>query len=548
MATDGTQLLQRYQQASQRWDHWKSVYDEAYSYAVPNRNPYNGEERVEGKRKNVQVYDTTLVTAARQLVSKLHANLTPLGEQWFQLEAGRFVTDQNQRQELNQRLQEMTDIILKVLNDSNFDLVINELFQDLIIGTGAMMILENPDSEDVPILFKSVSPNLIAPEANAFDQIETVWRDFQDVHHRDIKRLWPKAEITQLMQQRIDQHQEERFDFVEGVIFQPDEDPSKQYRIVVMEQKQSEMILDMTTESSPWVVARWSKTNKEVGGRGPVIEALPTARSLNKMVEFLLKNASLSVNPPYMAASDGVFNPYLFEIEPNKVIPISRQSMVSGQLPLQKLDTQGQFQFGEAEVNDLRTQIKEMLFSAPERPVQAPSQTATEIMIRQRQFLEEIGPAFGRLEVELLPKIINRVIFILQKKGFLPKDIQIDNKFVNVKFKSPLTRSSELQKVQNLEQMLTFLGNFFGPQMALGAVNMTELPAWLSDKFDVDEDLVRSPQALQELAQQAAQTAQQQNEGPNIPDVGETGPTREAFETQAGRTEPSETGGLGGQG
>jgi hypothetical protein len=497
---DGRQLFKRYADAKCNWDNLRCIYDEAYAFAIPDRDPWP-QDTVEGRRKNIQVYDITAVNSTRRLVSRLHSSLVPPGEQWFLLEAGDNIKDPNAKKQLNMYLQAFTDIIFGVLNDSNFDLAINEMLQDLTIGTGGMMILESNDRK-CPIKCKSVAVDVIYPEADVYDDLNTVWRDFNNIYGRDINRMWPRAKLTMAMSQTLEQNPLAKFQLVEGVVYYPE---TESYRVVVMLQDTCEYILDVDAKSSPWIVARWSKCSNEVGGRGPVIEALPTIRSLNALVEEIMRNVALSTSPPWMAASDGVFNPYLFQIAPNKVIPISRQSM--GDLPLRRLDVAGDVNMGNLEVNDLRIQIKDALFDNPLQPVNSPVPTATEIMVRQQQFMEEIGPAFGRLSVELLPKIINRVVYILQKKGFLPPELRIDGKNVNIRYKSPLVRSASNQKIQNLQNYVSIMQPILGQELTLGTINLPLLPQWLSDKLDVDESLIKSPGQVEELLQQAMQAA-----------------------------------------
>ncbi len=489
---DGRLLYRRYTMAKGDWDNWRSLYDEAYAYAIPQRDPWP-QDTVEGRRKNIQVYDITAVNSVRRLVARLQASLTPTGEQWFLLEAGENVKDPAKKKEINGYLQLFTDIIFQVLNDSNFDIAIAELYQDMCIGTGGMMILPSNDKRS-PVRFKSVGVDIIYPEADIFDDLNTVWRDFPDILGSEVKRMWPRAELTQAMRLAMEADPMVKFQLVEGVVYYPD---NSLYRVVVMDSNNNEFILDQWTPSSPWVVARWSKSTNEVGGRGPVIEALPTIRSLNALVEEIMRNVALSTSPPWIAASDGVFNPYLFQIEPNKVIPVSRQSMNG--LPLQRLDVAGDVNMGNLEVNDMRQMIKDALFDNPVRPVNAPQQTATEIMIRQQQFMEEIGPAFGRISVELLPKIINRVIFIMQAKGYLPKDLKVDNKNIAIRYKSPLVRGTAMQKIQNLQNYVAVAQPIMGQEITMGSINIDQLPQWLSDQLDVDERLIKNPAQIQEL-------------------------------------------------
>lgn len=494
---DGRMLYKRYTMAKGDWDNWRSLYDEAYAFAIPQRDPWP-QDTVEGRRKNIQVYDITAVNSVRRLVARLQASLTPTGEQWFLLEAGENVKDPTKKKEINAYLQLFTDIIFQVLNDSNFDIAIAELYQDMCIGTGGMMIMPSNDKR-APVRFKSVGVDLIYPEADIFDDLNTVWRDFNDILGSEIKRMWPKAVLTQTMRLAMEADPMVKFQLLEGVVYYPEK---SLWRVVVMDTNSNEYILDQWTPSSPWVVARWSKSTNEIGGRGPVIEALPTIRSLNALVEEIMRNVALSTSPPWVAASDGVFNPYLFKIEPNKIIPVSRQSMNG--LPLQRLDVASDINLSSLEVNDMRAQIKDALFDNPVRPVNAPQQTATEIMIRQQQFMEEIGPAFGRISVELLPKIINRVIYIMQAKGYLPKELKVDNKNVTIRYKSPLVRGTAMQKIQNLQNYVAVLQPIAGPELTFGSLNVELLPQWLSNQLDVDESLVKDPGQIQEVLKNIA--------------------------------------------
>ena len=47
----------------------------------------------------------------------------------------------------------------------------------------------------------------------------------------------------------------------------------------------------------------------EIYGRGPCLYALPDIKTLNKVIELNLKNASLSIGGVFTAVDDGVLNP-----------------------------------------------------------------------------------------------------------------------------------------------------------------------------------------------------------------------------------------------
>jgi hypothetical protein len=86
-------------------------------------------------------------------------------------------------------------------------------------------------------------------------------------------------------------------------------------------------------KSSPWIVARYMKVAGEVYGRGPLVTAIPDIKTLNKTLELLLKNASLSIAGVYTAADDGVSEPADHPHAPGAIIPVARNGGPTGREP-----------------------------------------------------------------------------------------------------------------------------------------------------------------------------------------------------------------------
>ena len=72
---------------------------------------------------------------------------------------------------------------------------------------------------------------------------------------------------------------------------------------------------------SPAIAFRWLKAPGEIYGRGPVMKALPDIRTANKVVELVLKNASIAVTGIWQAEDDGVLNPDTVKLVPGAIIP-----------------------------------------------------------------------------------------------------------------------------------------------------------------------------------------------------------------------------------
>jgi hypothetical protein len=312
---------------------WRNLWDDAYDMFIPNRNTINN--RTVGETRNARVFDTTGVLAVNAFTSKMHSALTPPGMHWARLSPGSELTDEEAEQ-IAPALDKATEVFFNFLNQSNFELAVNESFFDLAIGTGALQIHEGDD--DNPFNFAAVPLEQVAVEEGPFGKIETVWRRFEDVPFRNVKSMWPDAKIPLEVEQAVKGKPNAKLDFVEGTIFEPSNKPGKKdkYRYLVIEMGTKEIIVERVTESSVWVVYRWSKTPNEVFGRGPAMNALPSMLTLNKIAEFEMKAGQLAITPPWLGFRSGAFNPYTFQIMPNTIIPVDPIG-AENQVPLRPL-------------------------------------------------------------------------------------------------------------------------------------------------------------------------------------------------------------------
>lgn len=505
-------LKRRYADARTRGMTWLNHFEDIYDYFMPNRNI--ARQSAVGEKHNVHLYDSTGILAVRSFVSLLHTGLTPPGLQWLELEPGSEALQNEADVDLiRKQLKEVTNIIFKFIETSNFKMAINETYYDLAVGTGAMIV--NEGTFDNPLVFSSVPLLRIYPEAGVNGQIETVWRDFSKFPVRNITRTWPTAKLSAELSTMLETDPNAKVDLVEGTVFNPKKNA---WDYIVWEERTNSIIIDQFFRSSPWIVFRSFKRADEVYGRGPADQALPTMTSLNEVIADELKAARLRSNPIFMGASDGIFNPHTINLEPWSIIPISPTSM--GQLPLQNVPMGGDPQFRQVQIADLRKMINKIFFAEPLGPLDPNSNiTATEILIRKEEQTEERVPFVGRLQFELLDKLTQRIVFILKKKGLIP-NIVIDGKEITVKYKSPLIQTQGLQNVNRAVQLAQTSQSIFGPQLSLLGLNSNEWFEYLADNLDVDPKLVKSARELEVLGAQATQTAQAQPQLPGAPTGG----------------------------
>lgn len=210
--------------------------------------------------------------------------------------------------------------------------------------------------------------------------------------------------------------------------------------------------------------------------------------------------------------SDGVLNPYTAQLVPNSIIPVASND--NGNPSLRVLEMGGNFVITDAIMDNLRQNVRRMLLGDTMSEA-GPIKSATEIAIGDRNRLWNMGAEFGRIQAELLAPIVSRCVWILQKRGKLPK-IKVDGKMVTLKYVSPLARAQDQEDLLALGQALelgTAAANA-GGEAGMAAMAMAwkfeALPAWITKRTGLDASLVRSEDEQAELKKNIQAVAQQQ--------------------------------------
>lgn len=486
-------LLKRSDAAWKKKQHWDSLYRDASKYGMPQRSQY--ETPQEGASKGSEIFDSTAITGNQRFANRLQSNMCPAFQRWMMLEVGPFAKKSDATKG-NKILENIAKLFFSAIDTSNFATSANESFQDLGLGTGALFIEEDKSAaRPSPVNFIAVPPIEIAIGEGATGCVEDVFRR-RKVVGRLIERHWKDAKLPQALATKIDDKPEDEIE-IEECSWYDAEDEIFYYDAVWKPEKVSILRRPRKYRENPWIVFRWMKTSNEVFGRGPLISALPDIKTLNKLVELILKNMSLAVSGVFTGVNDGVLNPATVRIVPGAVIPVAANAGTRGP-SLQPLQSSADFNIAGIELNDLRMTIKKLLYDNTLPPDAGPVRSPTEIAARIKELSEEIGAAFGRLMNEFINPLVRRVLGIMERAGFFAElgDISkyVDGFNINVKVTSPLARlqnASDIQALIDWLQLLAGLGPELGPAvLGLGA-KVEDIPAWAAGKLGVPAELVR---------------------------------------------------------
>ena len=496
------EVIRRHKEAFARKDLWRSVYEEAYEYGLPQRNMYQGyyEGNVPGQGKMNRVFDSTAIDSTQKFANKIQSGLFPPYKKWCRLEAGNDIPPES-RDEVQKKLDKYTDQMFTVMRQSNFDLAMGEFLLDLAVGTSVMLI--QPGDAFNPIQFTAVPQYLIALEEGPQGTVDNVYRKYK-IRTEAIMRTYPDAIISTELQRLIDNEKTEVVELFEAVIYHTERGDYCYH--VIHPKSKSELVFRKIPES-PWVVSRYMKVPGEVFGRGPLLTAIPDIKTLNKTLELVLKNASLAISGVFTAADDGVLNPSNVRIAPGSIIPVARNAGPQG-ASLAPLPRSADFNVSQIIINDLRMNIKKILLDESLPPDNMSARSATEIVERMKELSQNLGSAFGRLITETMTPVVARVLSIMNEKGMIRLPLRVNGLEVKITPISPLAKAQNLDDINDVMQFAQIANS-------LGAGGQAEIKPemiakYVGDKLGIPADLRTSDEEKEQIQQQIMQMMQAQ--------------------------------------
>lgn len=491
-------LIKRFGKAKERRELWRSLFQEAYDFALPQKETFNFHSP--GQKKNRHIYDSTAVTGVRVYAARIQSSHTPPWQQWMDFVAGTD-TPKAERDTINQKLEEATEIFFNHLNESDFSNQSNESDQDLAVSTGAMFFEEGNELAGEPLFkFTSIPLAQLYLEPGSGTK-NTGWRE-HEVQVRELKGMWPDGDFGEELVKKMEKQPDSKVKIINGVVKSDGE-----FHQVVIYQAKKQLIFTQSFTTSPLIIYRTNVIPGEVYGRGPVIDVLADIRTANKVKEYVLKNGALQMTGVYTALSDGSWNPHTVTIAPGSIIPVGSNS---NQNPsMRPLENSGRLDVGQIILEDLQSNINKALFANPLGEIDDPVKSATEQMLRTQEMLRMSGASFGRLTTEKIKPIVERGVDILATNGRLPR-LRVDGKQITIKMQSPLAKAEAMEDFNNFQVWFAQMSQLPPEVQALGA-KLENIPNWTATKLGLPTaELARTEDEIKQAGKQLLAAAQQQ--------------------------------------
>jgi hypothetical protein len=486
-------------------DNWRDV----NFFVMPNKNnvqDFLNKSKGESKFRG-NLYDSSAIHFNELLASALHSMLTNPAVQWFELTTGDREIDK--LPEVKNYLQKLVRKIHQVLNNSNFQTEIHEVYLDLgSMGTGVIFAEKD---KDLVIRFSSRPVYEYWVQEDEKGMIEKVNSEKMMTKLQLAKRF-PNANLESL--KNVEEDKELKV--IHSVFPREDRDVMKaniktnmKYASVYVLEKE-ELVLDESGfKTFPFSIPRWIKITGEVYGRSPSMKALPDIKMLNTMMRTFIRAAQKVVDPPLMVPDDG----FLGRVN---TTPGGINSYRAGTKDvIFPLETKGQLGIGLEILEDARERIKKHYFIDQLQLKDGPQMTATEVNQRVDEHLRLLGPILGRLHFELLGPLIIRIIDIMKDANELPDNMpgQLADTNLDVFFSSQIAKAQRMGDARTLGQFMEVVAGMaqFDPSV-LDNISMDELLLENAELYGVSQEILRTSQDREELrgARQNAQAQQEQ--------------------------------------
>lgn len=374
-------LSQMYRNALDARAPWLKRWDSARKYTMPTADD-----------DLAMLFDATAADAADGLAASMYSLLTPPESLWISLVRE---SDASPNPEL------ATVALRANLNDSNFYTTVHQCYMDLVVlGTACLFMSENPIGADSAFSFTAIPMSDIAILPNAVFHTTSM-------RAADVLEKYPTWTPPANIRAQIKQDPQTPLRLVQSLV-------GTEFTawLDVGGDIENNIVTTGIFETNPYIIFRWEVSSGEIYGRSPVLRALPDIKTANKVVELVLKNATIAVSGIWQADDDGVINLANINLTPGAIIPKAVGS--SGLTPL---SSGADFDVSQIVLKDLRERIRHALLADRLGLLSEKEMTATEIIARNADMVRILGATYGRLLHEFIRPLVVRGLQILARRG-----------------------------------------------------------------------------------------------------------------------------------
>jgi hypothetical protein len=449
-------LINSYQKLKGVRGNWEQQWQDVADYVIPRKNDINT-KRFPGELRNLKVYDGSAQHANELLASALHSMLTNPSLFWFELTTGD--DDLDEQDDVARWLEDTSRIMHNVINSSNFQTEIHEVYLDLGSFGTSILLIEDDKDHFVRFSAKYVGNSYIQESNKGL--VNEIYNVFEWTLQQAVDEWGDKVGRNVL--ERVKKSPTDKIQILQAVLprrdgFSTSKLPFNEFYINLDE---GNIIEESGFKEFPYVVSRWLKSTGEMYGRSPATKALPFIKMINEVSRTTIRGAQKTVDPPLMVPDDGFIGPTGTGV---RTRPGGLNYYRAGSTDrIEPLVTNARVDFGFQYIDRLSTEIRSAFFIDQLQLQDGPQMTATEVLQRTQENLRVLGPVLGRQHHELLRPMVSRIFnMLLRRKVIDPRKIPpvLSERNIDVQYTSLIAKAQKASEAQAIIQTLTDVAPF----------------------------------------------------------------------------------------
>ena len=516
-------VLQRINQLKQERLRWEDQWIDIRNYELPWVGDFKrqGDDSYPGRRRDLHIAQGCAWASAQIFAAGIMSGLTPPSRQWFKFEFSNSAMNEDVR--AGQVLDVRQDIMQSILASSNFYNAIHSSYFEMPYGQAPLAVL--------PDINKGVR-----------FQSQTIGTYYIDVGGDGLVNTFARRYPMKL-QQVIDTFGVEALPLSDRLNIQAGNVPDNVTRYVWwLVEPNAQAVpgkigrLNMPYISMYWIegsgpndwlyvggfeefpvpTGRYQVNGNNPYGYGPGWYALGDSKALQVMKRDYLTAVELSVKPPLTATSDVMAEG--INLIPGGVTKLSSPNSTVNPLFNVALDMPHLAEEIIRTEDSIKRAYSADLFLMLDS-ITTGQMTAREIVERQQEKLQQLGPVVERLQEEYLTPVLERTYNILDRAGVFPPmdpDVaqMVSQEDVKIVYISPLAQAQKMSGLVNIEQAIAFVANM--AQMwpdAIKTIDPLGTVARYMDMLGAPAKMRRPAEEVQAMIQQEQQAiAQAQQE------------------------------------
>lgn len=468
----GGAILERFEALKSNRSEFDSLWQEVADHVLGMRS-FNTTYQP-GQKRTQNIYDTTAMTAGNQLAGVFHGVLTNPSSRWNFLasEDPAFVPNQEEKAWIDH-----TDAVLQHIfrrGEYGFIPAIAETYRDdVFFGNSDIFV------EDVPgrgIRFEAVPLCDLYIDESQMGQVDLFFRHRKLTLRQAVQRFGDKALGDKIMR-RYEKDPTATIEIV-SLIHERREakggpDLPHPWRSVEVLVEEKKILREKGYWSRPHHVSRMTKDTGELYGRGPAINALSSAKTLNEIMKTYLKTAQKLADPPLLQAHEGI----LTQLDTSPGSLTIAEGFAFDKNPVRPLIEN----FGQTVVTDkllaiMQFGVKQHFLGDALDAIMQQYMTATQTIEISEVVAQRLLSPISRIQVEKIEPMLMRVLDVVERGGMTPPRPQsLQGAPIRARFLSPVERTQRASEMRAIVQSYTTTAQ-------LAAINPD-----VFDNYDSDE-------------------------------------------------------------